>query len=210
MLNWSVIDCTKELDDGKDRVRSEEEIDTLIIHRVGKDSRTKANLGDTGPEIARKFLFDPAIAKYTGGQNPYTFYIGSDGTIWQALPVDEVGNHARRWNKRGIGIACIGDFRDVSPSKAQFEACVDLCAYLLKCLGLRHDAVGGHSEFGATATNSPNKECPGSRFDLPYLRHQLANLVPYSLSEMERSALKVKTKLIDRGIRWEDKDCYVE
>lgn len=207
MLKWSVIDCTKELDDGRHRERNEDQIDSLIIHRVGKDHRTKANLGDTGPEIALKFLHDPAIAKYTGGQNPYTFYIGKDGTIWQALPVDEVGNHARKWNKRGIGIACIGDFRDTAPSVEQFNACLNLCTYLLKCLGLRHDAVGGHSEFGASATNSPNKECPGSRFDVPYLRHELANAVPYSLSAMERTALKVKTRTVDRGIRWENKDC---
>jgi N-acetyl-anhydromuramyl-L-alanine amidase AmpD len=203
MLKWSVIDCTEELNDGKKRERDESQIDTIVIHRVGKDHKTKANLGDTGPEIARKFLHDPAIAKYTGGQNPYTFYIGADGTIWQALPVDEVGNHARAWNKRGIGIACIGDFREVSPPNAQFEACFNLCEYLLKCLGLKHAAVGGHSEFGATATNSPRKECPGRMFDLPFLRHELALVVPYNLSGTERIALKMKTRSVDRGIKWE-------
>lgn len=169
-LDWRVINVIRELDDGRQRERDVTRIRKIILHRVG------TSLGHTGPEIAKRFLHDPQVAKYTGGQNPYTFYVGYQyGRIWQALPVDEVGNHARRWNVEGLGIALIGDFRTEAPrADTTWGASLVLVSHLCEALGLSADDVEPHtggSLQGTTASSA--KDCPGRMFNMDRFREEV-------------------------------------
>lgn len=173
MKHWAVLDYTHELRDGRERERSLDAIQKIMIHRVGVDRKYKRVLGKTGPEIAKKFVKDPEIAKYTGGENPYTFYVGGK-TIWQALPLTEVGAHARRFNVSAIGIATIGDWRYDTPDDDTFRTTVDLTEFLIRALGLDPWDVSGHTEAGAGATNTPGKDCPGEKWDMDFFRLETA------------------------------------
>lgn len=206
MRNWTVINCIDALDDGRHRERGISRIKKLILHRVGKDIPNNLSLGDTGPEIAKQFLFNPEVAKYTGGQNPYTFYIDPGvGKIWQALPIDEVGNHARRWNVPGLGIALIGDYRHEEPSNALWGAAKVLCGHLVEALGLTPWDIQGHTESGPGATSTPGKQCPGAKFDVGFFRVSLAGdmpWVPYE-DEKDRLARMEKARAQKHGIVWD-------
>ena len=72
-MRWSVINSIKELSDNRTRERSLEQVTRIVLHRVGKDHRRKLSLGDEGPDIAKRFIHDGDLARYTGGENPYTF-----------------------------------------------------------------------------------------------------------------------------------------
>lgn len=161
-MNLHFIDVISQCADGKVAVRDLDGIDTIAVHRVG------FSLGEDAITICRRFIDDPDVAKYTGGEVPYTFIIGENGTLWQCLPVSEIGAHARRWNAQALGVACIGDFRTYDMPDAQLRQLVKLCAALQYAFpkGL---AVKGHDELPGGSSN-PNKRCPGDRLKMDEVR----------------------------------------
>lgn len=204
---WRVSNIIEEVRDRRQRERDVSRIKKIILHRVGKNIPLGLSLGDTGPEIARRFLYDPKVAKFTGWENPYTFYIGARvGRIWQALPVDEVGNHARRWNRAGLGAALIGDFRHEEPSRAVWGAAIVLCNYLVRCLGLTPEDVEPHTGGSLTGTSaSASKECPGGKWDMDRFRRELARDLewePYE-DERDREARMALARRESHGIEWD-------
>jgi hypothetical protein len=176
------------IDQVKDRCEQIRDIDAicgLMIHRVGINLRTGAVIGTDGVSICEAFIgLVPewhSVAAATGYQNAYTFIIGGEhghaddnGRIWQALELDEIGHHGRRFSKGHIGIALIGDFRIVPPTERQWNAAMDLCAdlCLLLCQPARH--VVGHGEMaGAHGGNkAPGQPaaCPGDFLDMNAFR----------------------------------------
>ncbi|GAB3713941.1 peptidoglycan recognition protein family protein [Mariniluteicoccus flavus] len=67
------------------------------------------------------------------------------------------GIHARSANAYSIGIENEGLYTDVLPPKAQYDALVNLLAWLCWSYGLKADAIDGHRDHVAT-------ECPGKLF----------------------------------------------
>ena len=201
--SWTVTNCIAQLDDGRHRQRSPERLTNILIHRVGVDLINDRKVGDgrTGPGIAEAFLKDP-IGQYTGYQNPYTFYVNVVGHIWQALPIDEVGAHARAFNRKGLGIGCIGDFRVESPSDGLWGGLLVLCEYLLRGLSLRPGDVIGHTEAGLRATASSGKQCPGAKFDLDLFRKELAGRWTAPANEEDRVAIEAEARRENHGIVW--------
>jgi hypothetical protein len=171
--------------DHKDQRRTIDSIDGVMIHRVGVDLEAKLLIGYDAVSICDAFTGrDPkweAVAKVTGSQNPYTFFVGGsvgpdefDGKIWQALRIDEIGHHARKFSKRYIGIGMIGDFRVRPPSERQWLAACDLCADLCLFLGRVTSRVIGHGEMpgahgGEKAPGMP-AACPGDLLSMSAFR----------------------------------------
>jgi len=74
------------------------------------------------------------------------------------------GAHARvregddnRWNRFGIGICLVGDFRHTEPSDAQIDSLVALVQRLQAAYGIRSEDVVPHDSIKATL-------CPGPQF----------------------------------------------
>lgn len=150
-----ITDQTKECDDGILKIRDLDTVNRVVIHRIAE------SLGLYAAAIAKSFkdTSTPTSAgSYTGGEMPYTFVIGKDGHVEQALEIGEIGPHARMWNRVGIGVACIGDFRKAPPTPEQYAALVDLCTLLGWWLGGIN--LVGHTDL-KDASSDPKKECPG-------------------------------------------------
>lgn len=177
----------------KDRAQQERSLNSvvgLMIHRCGVDLRHDVVLGYDAPTIVDAFTGkEPrwaSVAAVTGRQNPYTIYIGGnlgpedcDGVVWQALPLDEIGHHGRRFSRGHIGIGVIGDFREKPPSKTQLRTLVSVCSDL--CIGLGLDpykAIKGHGEIEGShdGTKSPGRHnaCPGDLLNMFTLRDDVA------------------------------------
>lgn len=82
------------------------------------------------------------------------------------------GAHAKtpdnRFNDFGVGICLVGDFEsDGPPTKAQMDALVRLCRWLVARYGIRPEDVVGHCDCKATA-------CPGQYFPWAELRQRLS------------------------------------
>ncbi len=159
-------------DDGKHRDRGMKP-KGIALHRFGL-------------EIARDAFgiatFYRSHPQWTGGHMPYTFVFRPDGIVEQALPISEVGPHARRWSSPYIGCVFLGDFRKHAPSRAQWYCGVDLITELCGWMGhvtiARHDKLPGGS-------SSLNKECPGPLFDVEtFTKDVRDNLVGRSVQNL--------------------------
>ncbi len=176
-----IVNVIAQVDDGNRRVRDWDKIEVFAVHRVGRildrDGKIVSNLGRTAEEICDRFLNDPEVARYTGGEIAYTFMIEEDGTIKQCLPIDDIGQHARRWNTSALGVAVVGDFRYEEPTRAQWTALVDLLTALSAAWALdpRH-AVRGHDELPG-GSRSAGKRCPGRHIDVDSLRSEVTALM---------------------------------
>lgn len=167
-MSFHVEDVIAECDDGKPHDRLLDVIDTVALHRIG------ASLGHDAPTICARFIKDPEVVKYTGGEVPYTFFVFSDGCIQQALPLSDVGRHARVWNTQATGIAFHGDFREHPPTALQREAGLWLCSVLARGLSLGAAAFRAHDELPGGSGN-PNKRCPGDLFEIKEFRATLSD-----------------------------------
>ena len=168
-MTLNFVNVIDQCDDGKPVERDLEGIDTIAVHRIGK------SLGEDAVTICRRFIDDPKVAKYTGGEVPYTFIISDEGTIWQCLPVSEIGAHARRWNAQALGVACIGDFRKHEMPPVQHKKLIKLCAALQ--FGFPNElVVKGHDELPG-GSSDPDKRCPGDKLDMNEVR-RLITLYP--------------------------------
>ena len=147
--------------DEKPRGRKFENVDKLIIHRVG------ASLGGNGPSIAAAFRDQSQFAagSYTGGEMPYHFVLRENGIIDQCLTLGDHAPHARRFNATGLALAVVGDFRIAAPGVDQWEALRAFCG-LWFLYGLE---VYGHDELPG-ASKDPAKACPGRFLDMNVLR----------------------------------------
>jgi hypothetical protein len=176
-----IINIIEEAYDGR-RAPRRDEIAGIMIHRGGLDLQTGVILGLDGLSISNIFTGKdphyPSVAAATGYENPYTLFIGGhsefDGLVWQALPLNEIGYHARRWSAPFIGICCIGDFRETAPTAAQMASLLDLLAGLCSAYAFDpYKAIRGHGEVqgGIKAANEPGA-CPGKLLDLNHVRYE--------------------------------------
>lgn len=150
-------------------------VDLLVVHRI---SLANVGIDDDdldGPKLANAFATNEELKPTTGGRVPYHLLIKPDGLIEQMLPLSIRGTHAKGYNWRSWGVACVGDFRQRPPAGPQTRALTKLLARLVV---LTSDArIVGHTQLdGASA--DVNKICPGSYLLLPSIVKQVVEELP--------------------------------
>lgn len=144
--------------------RIKADIDTVMFHRIGPCLRPGQRLTGAA-DIAAWFHENPETIG--SPHMPYTFVITDAGVIEQALPILVKSPHAAAWNKRAVGIAVIGDFRNAQPPDAQKQACVYLLRRIMYTIGRPLKVVGHTSVPGATT--DPDKICPGKNLSVDWV-----------------------------------------
>ncbi|MEM6733435.1 MAG: peptidoglycan recognition family protein [Myxococcota bacterium] len=172
------------------KTRPTESIDTVVVHRI-EVSQEDPSYSDSPRDVARFFLEHPVGKSATGGEMPYPVLIDSSGTITQTVPFNRITPHAKIANATGIGVGCLGDFRERAPAPAQYEALVHVCAALVSALGCGAASVVGHDELTG-ASSHPDKECPGRSLAMDALRSAVTE-------RLERSDASF-------DFRWTDQD----
>lgn len=167
----SITTKIKESSDGRHHFRQLSSLNKIIIHRIGE------TIGLDAASISRWFIHHP-VEGGTGAEVPYHFVVLKTGSIEQALPISEIGYHARRYNGTSIAIVCVGDFRKYAPTEAQFNSVKNLCAALCQKLDLALP-IFGHTELDG-ASSDKAKDCPGAKFNLPMLKLSVDELIKTS------------------------------
>lgn len=182
-MRFAVRNIVGDVDDGRSRRRPVWKIHTIAVHRIWFDdwdpfnpelflSLTPDDRKQLMIRLLRRFVDDPAIATYTGGQTPYSLVVDPAGMWWQALPLSEFGAHARRWSYEALGVAILGDPRTVKPPARQMDSLEDGLALLCEALridpnGIKHDSksklyvptLAGHDELPGGSSDR-RKRCP--------------------------------------------------
>jgi len=147
------------------------QISYIVIHRSEE--------GFTGPEI-------------NAAEHPNSYHaaIRQDGTKDYMIAWDEVAYHALSFNKTSVGLVLYGDFapaegsRNNTPTPAQLTSIVEMVAEVAQIVlndGQNMPEIRGHTELGPHGTSFPEKltvahACPGSLFDMDWLRSQISAL----------------------------------
>jgi hypothetical protein len=159
-----IYDRIDECDDGKYRARSEAP-KGITLHTFCVPTILDA------AGISRWYQQN---TQYTGGQMPYTIVARGDGRLERALPLMEVGPHAKRWSSSTIGVVALQDGNAQPPPMALWDALVELCAEFCSAFGwnpLNPVILAGHTEPSRPgSTNWPGKVCPGRFWDMGKFR----------------------------------------
>ncbi|MGB9885722.1 MAG: peptidoglycan recognition protein family protein [Moorellales bacterium] len=101
----------------------------------------------------------------------YHFLIERDGRLVRGRSLDLPGAHcaAANMNRRGIGVAVIGNLQERPPTEAQAAALLELVFCLCRVWGLEPERVLGHREVPGASTL-----CPGRYLDPAALRARLS------------------------------------
>lgn len=186
-----ILDIRDKLDDRRSRMRNR--VEGIMVHRCGVNLRDKITIGYDGLTIGKAFIGKSPqweeVAKATGHENAYTCYIGGnlgppefDGVIWQALALDDIGAHARRFSARFIGLGLIADPRVQPVSESQRWSLIELMAMICPAFDLdpyRH--IRGHGEVKDShdGSKAPGKinACPGDTLNMNLVRDDVALLI---------------------------------
>lgn len=166
-----VFDKRDECERASGETIEHESRELIVLHRFGGDALPGV---ECAADIARWYRENP---EWTGGRMPYHFVVHATGYVEQALGLREKGAHARRYNKAGIGVAAIGDFRVLPPSPQQWRAAAVTVAGLLEFFGLDpFTGVRGHDEL-LGGSRDPGKRCPGRFWHMGEFRAECADEV---------------------------------
>lgn len=104
----------------------------------------------------------------------YNYLIDYAGRVFTGRPMDIPGAHcsAGNMNRRGIGIALLGNFEQQKPTGNQMNSLYALCAELCTERKIHPDKILGHKEVKGAAT-----ACPGRYLDLSAVRRVVKRVV---------------------------------
>jgi len=132
----------------------------IMVHRC--------TMGETAEAVAEGYRTVRGAREATGGKMPYAVVVYRDGTVVQSASLTDITPHAAAYNRRAIGVACIGDFRLSPPAQEQWDSLIWVLHRLRDWSGHRL-SVHGHTEF-TRATRDASKQCPGRHLSMALVR----------------------------------------
>jgi hypothetical protein len=86
----------------------------------------------------------------------YHFIIDRAGRVYEGRPLKYQGAHVEDCNEHNIGVMCLGNFQDQTPSKAQSDRLDQFVAQLMRDYQIPLSKVRTHREWPSAST-----QCPG-------------------------------------------------
>lgn len=116
------------------------------------------------------------------GYAGYHHCIEDNGRVVGLRPEEYQGAHCFGHNHNSIGIVVSGDFRFETPTAAQFDSLIKLCADLVKKYSLRYWNIYGHRNMRFLfALPTTKTECPGDNLEnrLKAVRESVMSMVDH-------------------------------
>jgi hypothetical protein len=127
----------------------------ITIHHDGMSPFTGTSRSSVAARIE---LIRTSHLKRDGGNRwgdiGYHFVVDRAGRVWQARPVSYQGAHVKNHNEGNIGVLCLGNFEEQSPTRNQVRRLEALIVQLRSQYRVPISKVYTHRELGSTA-------CPG-------------------------------------------------
>lgn len=87
----------------------------------------------------------------------YHFVVDRGGRVWEGRDLKWQGAHVKNHNEGNIGICCLGNFDEQSPSDQQLEAAEQLMQCLMRKYRIRVADVRSHQEWQGAHTACPGR-----------------------------------------------------
>lgn len=127
-------------------------VEKVIILHTGTEECTT----QSACTYRARFIQDRHIGEQNFGDIGFNFLIGGDGNIYEGRGWHKMGAFVRGQNSKSIGIAFIGDYRHILPSKNQLEVTDALLVNGTKS-GYLKSGYKLHGACQLQATESPGK-----------------------------------------------------
>lgn len=104
----------------------------------------------------------------------YNYLIDYAGAVHIGRPLDIPGAHCTAYdmNRRGIGVALLGDFNEKKPTANQINSLYALCTKLCAVKHIQPECILAHGEVPGAAT-----ACPGKHLDISAVRRVVKRVV---------------------------------
>ncbi len=164
---------------GEPETREAAGIDTVVLHCT-------AMPGWNVWETARYHTGPNHICDTGCPTIAYAYFIEPDGLMYRCLPLGIRSWHVGPWNDRSIGVCMAYEACEDPPPREQLAAAAELCARLIRELGLTPDRVLGHRELEGTGYVIEHgecvqrKECPGLAVGMDEFRGRVAAILERS------------------------------
>lgn len=91
------------------------------------------------------------------GDIGYHFLIDREGRVWEGRPINFQGAHVKNWNEGNLGVCCLGNFEEQSPTPAQIAALERQLQVLMRTYGVPKSRVKTHREWAGAKTACPGR-----------------------------------------------------
>ncbi|MBM4112788.1 MAG: N-acetylmuramoyl-L-alanine amidase [Phycisphaerae bacterium] len=100
------------------------------------------------------------------GDIGYHYVIDRDGRVWEGRAINYQGAHVKNCNEGNLGICCLGNFDEQSPSAAQMAALERQLKLLMRTYGVPKSRVKTHQEWAGAKTACPGRSLQASMVKL--------------------------------------------
>jgi len=118
----------------------------------------------------------------------YDYVIMGNGTTYKTNNLTTVNYHVGSKNRETVGICLVGNFDQIKPTQAQYDALSELCRLLLQEYPWLE--IKGHKDL------QDDRTCPGKNFDFVYLNTLLRTRPTYEDLEKRNKVLEDTLKQI--------------
>ncbi|NBQ89629.1 MAG: N-acetylmuramoyl-L-alanine amidase [Betaproteobacteria bacterium] len=91
------------------------------------------------------------------GDIGYHYVVDRGGRVWEGREIKWQGAHVKNENEGNIGICCMGNFDEQSPSDAQLQACQRMVECLMAKYRIPVSRVKTHQEWASAHTACPGR-----------------------------------------------------
>ena len=91
------------------------------------------------------------------GDIGYHYVVDRGGRVWEGREMKWQGAHVKNENEGNIGVCCLGNFDEQSPSDAQLQACQQIVSCLMGKYGIPVSRVKTHQEWPSAHTACPGR-----------------------------------------------------
>jgi len=91
------------------------------------------------------------------GDIGYHYVVDRGGRVWEGREIKWQGAHVKNENEGNIGICCMGNFDEQSPSDAQLQACQRMVECLMGKYRIPVSRVKTHQEWASAHTACPGR-----------------------------------------------------
>ncbi len=91
------------------------------------------------------------------GDIGYHYVVDRGGRVWEGRAIQWQGAHVKNCNEGNIGICCLGNFDEQSPSPEQLKACETIVAALMAKYRIPVSRVRSHQEWSGARTACPGR-----------------------------------------------------
>ena len=126
----------------------------ITVHHDGKEPMLSTDQATSAARIEMAYKEGRAMG---WGDIGYHYMVDRGGRVWEGREIKWQGAHVKNANEGNIGVCCLGNFDEQSPSDAQLDACRQILSCLMGTYGIPVSRVKTHQEWYDNHTACPGR-----------------------------------------------------